>query len=523
MSSNKVLLLILDGWGVSSSEKGNAIKAADIPYYNHLLKTCPNTLLEASGVYVGLPEGIMGNSEVGHENIGAGRINKQKLTMISDMLRSGEFFENKVLNQAVDHALKTGSRLHFMGLISEGDVHSHLGHLDGLIELARRRGLNDDQVYLQAITDGRDDPPRVAEKLMHRYESKIQIATVSGRYWAMDRDNNADRIQKYLDCVISAQGLRSSTASQAIRDAYALADAGKNPTGDSDEFILPTIVNPQGVLCKGDAIVFFNFRPDRAKQISKALGMDTKDFHYVCFTDYADEFDLPVAYSSKTLPEQDMTMSLGEYISSLGFNQFRTAETEKFNHVTSFFNQRRKKPFAHEDWAMVPSPKVSTYDLQPEMSVKAVADGLIAAMQNRDKNYKLVVCNFANPDMVGHTGSWDAVLKALSAVDYELRRVVEAAQKEAYSVLVTADHGNADQMLDADGTVRTAHSCNPVPLILVDAVCTDDSASKRNLRPYKADPKDLSGSNTLSNIAPTILDLMGLTKPQQMKADSLLS
>ena len=271
---NKMLLLILDGWGVAANAQGDAIQAADTPYYDSLLATCPHTLLEASGVYVGLPEAIMGNSEVGHENIGAGRINKQKLTLISDMVRSGEFFENVALNEAIDHVLKHNSRLHFMGLISEGDVHSHLGHLDALIELSRRRALNQERVYLHAISDGRDDPPRVAGALMSRYQNQIRIATVSGRYWAMDRDNNWDRLQRYTDCVLLGHAQRAASATEAVAQAYAQADS--NPAGSSDEFILPTLIDPEGLIRDGDAIVFFNFRPDRAKQISKLLGLDLK-------------------------------------------------------------------------------------------------------------------------------------------------------------------------------------------------------------------------------------------------------
>ena len=534
--SNKVLLLILDGWGVSSAIKGDAIKAADTPYYDSLIASNPHTLLEASGVYVGLPDGIMGNSEVGHENIGAGRISKQKLTQISDMVRSGEFFNNPALIAAVEHAQKNNSKLHLMGLISEGDVHAHLGHLDGLIELAQRKKLDPAKLFLHAISDGRDDPPRVAAHLMQGYQDRINIATVSGRYWAMDRDNNWDRLERYIDCVIYGRGETATTAVEAITKGYEYADSGKNSTGASDEFISPTIINPNGLIQDGDAVIFFNFRPDRAREISKRLGLDTmnrtlnvaqsKDFknlseqhkenwtnlHYLCFTDYSGELALPVAFSSASLPKQDRSMSLGELISSLGLRQFRTAETEKFNHVTSFFNQGAKDAFKGEDRELIASPKVSTYDLQPEMSIAGVTEALVKAIES--KQYDLLVCNFANPDMVGHTGIWDAVIKALKAVDNSLECVVEVAKKHGYMILVTADHGNADQMFDAGGGVRTAHSCNPVPLILIGA--------NAKLRPYHADPSDLVASTTLSNIAPTIVELMGLEKPAQMSSRSLL-
>lgn len=516
----KVLLLILDGLGYSEEKKGNAVMAAEMPFYNSLLKSCPNTLLEASSTYVGLPEGIMGNSEVGHENIGAGRIVKQKLTMISDMLKTGEFFENEVLKAAVAHALKHESKLHLMGLISEGDVHSHLGHLDGLIELADKANLKKDKVFLHAISDGRDDPPYVAEHLMKRYEEKLSIATVSGRYWAMDRDSNWDRVEKYYQCVVNASGEEASSASEAIRAGYELAKARKNPAGDSDEFILPTVIDKDGLIEANDAVIFFNFRPDRARQISQKLGLESKieNLHYVCFTDYSAELEtqLPVAFAAASLPKQDKSMALGEYLSSLSKKQFRIAETEKFNHVTSFFNQGYKEPYPGEDRLLIPSPKVATYDLQPQMSLYEVTEGLLDAMSKTDEKaqafYDLIVCNFANPDMVGHTGKWDAVLTALNHVDKCLEQVINKAKEKDYIVFVTADHGNADQMLDlstnGEDEVRTAHSCNPVPFIMVNG-------------PETSQFKDLK-LKALSNIAPTLLKCLDLAKPKQMTAESLL-
>lgn len=512
----KVLLLILDGWGYNPGSKANAIEAAKTPFYDSLLEQYPNTLLNASGVYVGLPEGIMGNSEVGHENIGAGRINKQKLTLISDMVRSGEFFENKELAAAFDHAITNNSKVHFMGLISEGDVHSHLGHLDALIEFAKKKNLPNERVYLHAISDGRDDPPYVAEHLMLRYQNRINIATVSGRYWAMDRDNNADRVEKYFDCVTAAKGLESASAAEAITNGYKLAKEGKNPTGNSDEFILPTVINKQGLIAENDSVIFFNFRPDRAKQISQRLGKDSgiKNLHYLCFADYG--VDLPIAFTEKTLPKQDFSLNLGELVSKSGMNQFRIAETEKYNHVTTFFNSRRKEPFENEDRLLIPSPKVATYDLQPEMSLPGVTENLLEAMANKDKDYKLIVCNFANPDMVGHTGKWDAVTKALEAIDASLVQVVAKAIEQNYVVMLTADHGNADQMAEADGEVRTAHSTNPVPFVLI------NSHKEVKLRQAHSDPQDIYASLSLANIAPTICDYLGLKKPEQMKASSLL-
>lgn len=515
MQKQKVLLLILDGWGYNPGDKSNAIEAANTPCYDSLMKEAPNTLLNASGVYVGLPQGIMGNSEVGHENIGAGRINKQKLTMISDMVRNGDFFKNQVLADAFDHAIKNNSKVHFMGLISEGDVHAHLGHLDGLIQFAEKKGLAKDKVFLHAISDGRDDPPYVAEHLMKRYEPQINIATVCGRYWAMDRDNNWDRIEKYTDCVVGGKGLKSESASAAITDGYQLAKEGKNPTGDSDEFILPTIVNENGLIKENDSVIFFNFRPDRAKEISQKLGNESefKNLHYACFADYGNDPKLPVAFNDASLPKQEFKNCLGEYLSEKGLKQFRTAETEKFNHVTSFFNSTRKQPFEGEDRLLVPSPKVATYDLKPEMSLPEVHKNLLEAME---KDYDLIVCNFANPDMVGHTGVWDAVIKALEEVDRSVQAVIDKAKETGHVVMVTADHGNADQMANNDGGVRTAHSTHLVPFIIV------NSKTEIKLKPETSNPDDIYASTALANISPTILEYLGLEKPKEMLADSLL-
>ncbi|NQY80463.1 MAG: 2,3-bisphosphoglycerate-independent phosphoglycerate mutase [Candidatus Caenarcaniphilales bacterium] len=518
---NKALLLILDGWGYSEEEKGNAIKAAKTPCFDSLIQNYPNTLLNASSTHVGLPEGIMGNSEVGHENIGLGRPIKQKLTQISDMVKTGEFFQNQILIDAVEHAKKNNSKLHFMGLISEGDVHSHLGHLYGLIELAEKKGLDKSQIFLQAICDGRDDPPKVAEKLMERVASKIEIATVSGRYWAMDRDKNWERTDKYFNTVVNTTvtelkdftPFKASSGAEAITNYYDYA--AKNPgkvVGDSDEFVEVTVINENGLIEEKDSIIFFNFRPDRAIQIStrfEELQKSKPDLHYACFTEYNSDLDLPVAFDANSLPKQEFANGLGEWISKKGFNQFRVAETEKYPHVTFFINaktSKRKDPFPNEDRLLIPSPKVATYDLQPEMSVVEVTDGLLEAMANKEKDYKLIICNIANPDMVGHTGNWDAVLKALEEVDNQLARIVKASEENEYKLLITADHGNADQMHDGDGTTRTAHSTNKVPFIVLD-------------KNHKLKNEE---SNALKNIAPTILDLMNLEKPSEMTCESLL-
>jgi 2,3-bisphosphoglycerate-independent phosphoglycerate mutase len=508
----KVLLLILDGWGYSKQKKGNAMLAAQTPCFNSLISKYPHSFLNASGPLVGLPEGIMGNSEVGHENIGAGRINDQKLTQISKMVQTGDFFKNQVLVNAVEHAKAHNSKLHFMGLISEGDVHSHIGHLKALIELARRLGLDHTKIKLHAISDGRDDPPKVSSKLMEKLATEIDIATVSGRFWAMDRDKNWDRVDKYFKVVTEGSSLTAKTAKDAILNYYNYADANQERViGNTDEFVEPTLIQESGLIEEKDSVIFFNFRPDRATEIStkfKTYQESHPDLLYTCFTEYDSSLNLPVAFDEKSLPEQNYSNSLGEYISNLGLNQFRIAETEKFAHVTVFFNGRKKEPFAHEDRLLVPSPKVATYDLKPEMSVAEVTDGLIKAIENKEKDYKLIVCNFANPDMVGHTGNWEAVIKALEIVDSKVSLVKAACEANDYKLIITADHGNADQMLDDDGTIRTAHSCNLVPLILVD-------------KNYQL-KDNIDNQNSLSNIAPTILDIMGLEKPDEMTSTSLL-
>jgi 2,3-bisphosphoglycerate-independent phosphoglycerate mutase len=515
MKKQKVLLLILDGWGHNPGDKANAIEAAKTPYFDSLIKNSPNTLLNASGLYVGLPKGIMGNSEVGHENIGAGRINKQKLTLISDMVTNGEFFKNEALSKAFDHAKANNSKIHFMGLISQGDVHSHLGHLDGLVEFAYKKGLAKEKVFLHAISDGRDDPPYVSGNLMKELEPKVNIATVSGRYWAMDRDNNEERVEKYYDCVVNGKGLSSKTASEAISDGYKLAKEGGNPTGNSDEFIFPTIINKDGLINNNDSVIFFNFRPDRARQISNRLSQEPSldKLFYTCFTDYGTDKKLPIAFDDSSLPEQDFKMHLGEYVSSKGMKQFRIAETEKFNHVTLFFNSRNKKPYEGEDRLLIPSPKVATYDLKPEMSLPGVTEGLLEAMK---KDYELIVCNFANPDMVGHTGIWDAVVTAIEAVDDSVSQVCTLAKETGHVVMITADHGNADQMMDAKGDTRTAHSTNLVPFIVF------NSQDEIRLKPAKSEEDDIQTSTSLSNIAPTICHYLGLEKPKEMRANSLL-
>ncbi len=537
----KSILLILDGWGHSDKTEGNAIKAALTPRFDKLWAECPRALLHASGTQVGLPDGIMGNSEVGHENIGAGRVVKQKLTMISDMVKNGEFFRNKKLKNAFEHVKYHGSKLHLMGLISEGDVHSHIGHLNALVEMAEKEGLDTDNLYLHAISDGRDDPPYVAAHLLESLQKKVNIATVSGRYWAMDRDKNWDRNKKYFDCVLKKLNSKSNclhekTAVDAIKHGYEFAKSGKNPAGDSDEFIMPTLINKEGLIDDKDAVIFFNFRPDRARQISMLFEyfssadktrkdelasmslfegfsesickdhghLELENLYYLCFTEYSNALELPIAFRDEDFPVQDLSLSLGEVVSSAGFKQFRTAETEKFNHVTSFFNVRKKDSFVGETRGLVKSPKVATYDLQPEMSLPELTETLLDAINKN--TYELIVCNFANPDMVGHTGKWGAIVSAIEAVDKSLAKVCDAAKANDYVLMVTADHGNADQVTEDNGDIRTAHSTNKVPFVIYNS--KDDISLKQS--------EDLA----LANIAPTILEFLELDKPKAM-AESL--
>ena len=526
-----VTLVILDGWGIAPDGCGNAMSLANLTNFNFFLKEYPHTVLYACGKAVGLPEGVMGNSEVGHENIGGGRIVTQKLTLISSTIQNKDFYKNKVLLEAVNHAKKNNSKLHIMGLISEGDVHSHLGHLYALFELAAKNNLN--KVILHAITDGRDDPPKNAINLFKKVEEKLKIcsgkiATVCGRYYAMDRDNRWERVKRYYDLVTSGIGIKAKNPTEAVQKAYERGELKKSelncPLENSDEFILPTLIGSNDDLIKdNDAVIFFNFRPDRAREITCALTQNNfdgfkrktfpKNLFYTCLTEYdiklhdknyADPI-VPTAFTNNELPEVNRNNSLGEIISGLNLKQIRIAETEKYRHVTSFFNVGRQEEFAGEERVLIPSSKVITYDQLPEMSAKGVGEKTIEAIES--KKYSLIVVNFANADMVGHTGIIPATVKALESLDYNLGEIYKAVIETSGVLIITADHGNADQMFNEDGSIRTAHSLNPVPFILIDTQMKN---------------KKLKESGTLADIAPTILDVMSIQKPVEMTGKTLI-
>lgn len=531
MKNTPVALVILDGWGSSEKEEGNCMKKANLPNFNSIKDKYPNNNLITCGKVVGLPDGVMGNSEVGHENIGGGRIVTQKLTLISETVENETFFQNKVLLNAIKHVKENNSKLHLMGLISEGDVHSHLGHLYALINLAKKNSVAD--VILHAITDGRDDPPKAGEPLIKKVEDQLKkcsgrIATICGRYYAMDRDNRWERVERYYELVTSGKGFKSTSASGAILDAYKRADKKEIEEGlpleNSDEFILPTLITSEKDLIKdGDAVIFFNFRPDRAREISTALTQIDfdgfkrnnipKNLSYSCLTEYDSTLHdsstanptLPIAFSKEVLKETNKANSLAEIISKMGAKQIRIAETEKFRHVTSFFNMGRQKEFEGEERVLIPSPKVATYDLKPEMSALEVSEKTIEAIKS--KKYSLIAVNFANADMVGHTGIVEAAVIALETLDKELGKICNAILEENGTLIITADHGNADQMINEDGTIRTAHSLNPVPFILVN----------KELQNVKLKPE-----GSLADIAPTILDIMGIEKPSEMTGNSLI-
>lgn len=533
MKNTPITLIILDGWGTSNEKDGNAIAKANLQNFNSFLKEYPHSLLLTCGKAVGLPEGVMGNSEVGHENIGGGRIVTQKLTLISQTIKDGSFFNNKVLMNTIEHVKKSNSRLHLMGLISEGDVHSHLGHLYALFELAAKSNVKD--VFLHAITDGRDDPPKSAISLIKKVEEKIKICkgkivTVCGRYYAMDRDNRWQRVKRYFDLVTKGKGVKAKSPKEAIENAYLRGekkeslDSKECPLENSDEFIMPTIIGNENELIKdNDAVIFFNFRPDRAREITTALTQRNftgfkrdflpKDLYYACLTEYDTSLHnkdfadpvVPTAFTAKELPEVNKEKSLGEIISLLNKKQIRIAETEKYRHVTSFFNMGRQEEFPGEERVLVPSPKVITYDYKPEMSAEGVCEKTVEAIKSL--NYSLIVVNFANADMVGHTGIIDAAVKAVEAIDIALGKIYKATSEVKGTMIITADHGNAEQMLNEDGSIRTAHSLKPVPFVLIN----------NSLKGVK-----LKQNGCLADIAPTILDIIEVSKPKEMTGESLM-
>jgi 2,3-bisphosphoglycerate-independent phosphoglycerate mutase len=511
-----LVLIVRDGWGVRDEDAeaarrhGNAVQLANLPVLNGLLATYPHCLLEASGEAVGLPPGQMGNSEVGHQNLGAGRVTYQDFMRISVAIRDGSFFRNPVLLKVVGEVRRTGGRLHLMGLLSDGGVHSHLTHLFALLQLAKQHGLQRDQVVVHAILDGRDTPPRSGAAYLEQLEAELQrvgtgrIGTVIGRYYSMDRDNRWERTERAYAAYVSGAGAPASSSAEAIARSYA--------EQKGDEFVEPTVIvdergEPTGRIQDGDAVVFFNFRPDRARQITRAFthaapegaSLPPVDVHYVCMTEYDTTFRCPVAF-----PPESIENPVGQVVAEAGLRQLRIAETEKYAHVTYFFNGGRETPFRSEDRALIPSPKVATYDLQPEMSAVGVTDELLRRLS--DEPYDLVVLNFANADMVGHTGVLGATIQALEVVDGCVGRIVDRVREMGGATLITGDHGNAEQMIDDDGGPFTAHTTNPVHLILV-----DDARREARLR-----------DGIFADVAPTMLALLGLSVPAQMTGTSLL-
>jgi 2,3-bisphosphoglycerate-independent phosphoglycerate mutase len=509
MSGKRVLLIVLDGWGINKNKDGNAIAAAKAPVYTGLIAEYPHTELQASGEAVGLPEGQMGNSEVGHLNLGAGRVVYQDSTRISKAIRDGEFFQNPVLLSAIASAKKSGANLHLMGLLSDGGVHSRLDHIFAMFDLVKSQGISN--VFFHAFLDGRDTPPSSAIQYIKQLEEHFprigigKIASVSGRYYAMDRDKRWERIQKAYEVLVVGEGIRKYSAVDAVQQSYA-----HNRT---DEFMIPTVLldgktNRQiATIRDNDAVIFCNFRSDRAREITRALtdpefqsfkrAIVPKISTFVCLTTYDETFDLPVAFGPVRL-----TKILGEVLSVRGIRQLRIAETEKYAHVTFFFNGGEEPPFSLEDRVLVPSPRdVATYDKKPEMSAREITDKLVAHINTRE--YGFILVNYANPDMVGHTGVVSAAVKAVEVLDECLGKVLLAANEEGMQVLITADHGNIEMLSDAStGQPHTAHTTDPVPLIIVNKQAK------------------LRDGGILADVAPTVLDLMGITIPEEMTGKS---
>jgi 2,3-bisphosphoglycerate-independent phosphoglycerate mutase len=511
MSIKPVVLLVLDGWGISKNTEGNAIAAAKIPTYRNLINEYPHTELLASGEAVGLPEGQMGNSEVGHLNLGAGRIVYQDSTRISKAIRDNEFFQNPVLLSAMRATRGEKSTLHLMGLLSDGGVHSRMDHIFAMLDMAKAQGVTD--VFFHAFLDGRDTPPSSAIqyiKLLEEHLAKIgigKIATVSGRYYAMDRDKRWERVQKAYEAIIAGEGIRKFTAVEAIQQSY--------EHERTDEFMLPAVIidektnKPVASVRNDDVIIFCNFRSDRAREITRTMtdpefkGFNRRVFPklsmFVCLTTYDETFDLPVAFKPVHL-----THILGDVLSNRGVQQLRIAETEKYAHVTFFFNGGEEPPFPLEDRVLVPSPRdVATYDQKPEMSAREITDKLVERIASN--RYGFILANYANPDMVGHTGKLDAAVKAAEVLDECLGRVLLAAEQAEAYVLITADHGNIEIMSDrTTGQPYTAHTTDPVPFIV--------TAKKLKLRT----------SGILADVAPTVLELMGISIPAEMTGKSLI-
>lgn len=492
-------LIILDGWGYSEDPQHNAIMAAHTPVWDHLWNDYPHTLINASGAGVGLPGDQMGNSEVGHLNIGAGRVVYQEFTRISRAIRTGSFFSNQTLTDVVDDVVRNNKALHILGLLSDGGVHSHESHIHAMVKLAADRGAK--KIYLHAFLDGRDTSPKSALQFVENMQVSFnetgegRFASVIGRYYAMDRDKRWDRVQQAYELITNANALyHADNALQAINNAYG--------RGETDEFVKATQIGDAVPIEDGDSIVFMNFRADRARELTQTfIDPDFNDFpklrtpelsQFVTLTEYKKDFVVPVAF-----PPEKLNNLLGECISAVGLKQLRIAETEKYAHVTFFFNGGRDVPYEGEDRILVPSPKVDTYDLQPEMNAPEVAEKLVKAIHSNQ--YDVIICNFANADMVGHTGNFDATVKAIETLDNCLGKIWSALKESGGEMLVTADHGNAEKMLDHEkGQAHTAHTSNLVPLIYAGrpAVCVEQGG--------------------LSDIAPTMLDLLGLPIPAEM-------
>ena len=501
-----LVLIILDGFGHSESHHDNAVYSANKPVLDRLTATVPNGLISGSGMDVGLPEGQMGNSEVGHMNLGAGRVVYQDFTRVTKAIRDGEFFENPTICAAVDKAVAAGKAVHFMGLLSDGGVHSHQDHLVAMAELAFKRGA--DKIYLHAFLDGRDTPPKSAQSSIELLDTtfaalgKGRIASLVGRYFAMDRDNRWDRVAQAYNLIVDGQAeFNAATAQEGLEAAYA--------RGESDEFVKATTIGEPVQMDDGDAVIFMNFRADRARELTRAfVEPGFKEFErtrvpqlagFVMLTQYAASIPTPSAYKPEAL-----TNVLGEYLANNGRTQLRIAETEKYAHVTFFFSGGREEPFAGEERILIPSPNVATYDLKPEMSAPEVTDRIVDAIEHQ--RYDVIIVNYANGDMVGHTGVFEAAVKAVETLDSCVGRIVEALDKVGGEALITADHGNVEQMEDeCTGQAHTAHTCEPVPFIYV---------GKR--------PATIREGGVLADVAPTLLTLMGMPVPAEMTGKTIV-
>ena len=506
MSKAPVAMLIMDGFGINPSDYGNAIKAARTPNLDRYFAEYPNHIIGASGLDVGLPDGQMGNSEVGHTNMGAGRIVYQQLVKITKSIQDGDFFENPALKAAMENAKANGTALHLMGLLSPGGVHSHMTHMYGLVEMAKRFGL--EKVFIHAFLDGRDVPPSSAAEYMEEAVAELgkigvgKIGVISGRFYAMDRDNAWDRVEKAYDALVLGEGVQEDDPVQAIRNSYA--------NGVTDEFMLPAVVAKDAKIAEGDSVIFFNFRPDRARQITRAFvdpefkGFERKKgyfpVHFVCMAQY----DATMTNVSVAFPPEELTMTLSEVLAKAGKTQLRIAETQKYAHVTFFFNGGEEKQFEGEERILIKSPDVETFDMKPEMSAYEVTEAVLKEIA-ADK-FDAIILNYANCDMVGHTGVFDAAVQAVEAVDDCIGQVTEAILAKGGKVIITADHGNADKMMEDDGSPFTAHTTNPVPAIIIGS-----------------DAKKVREGGVLADLAPTMLQLMGIPQPKEMTGRTLIA